>query len=454
MPGLKEESMTQNIHQNIEETEGIVIDFAALFHALLRNAGIILAFALLGGLFMMKYTDQKETYQYKASVTVYVTNKSPDTEVSSVATADTTAAQALLKIYSSVITQNENFLNEVLTAADLSEKYKPSALGKAISSSAVNSTQIMTISVTMKNPKDAYNLARAIASVAPITLPSIIEGSSLSVVSLPSFPTSSVTKNLKKSLIIGGILGFLLGAALIILIEILDRRVKSPLQLELTMNRPVLGVIPGTEKTLYSENETPSYRDAWRTVRTNIRLLCGSGMVLGLIGPEGKEGTSSSALNLAVCSGETGTKTLLVDASLRKPSLDEKCGVGSEKGLVNLLRGECGLEDVLAEGLYPGVDLLPAGEAVLDSTVLLESEAFSGLLDSLRNCYQLVILDLPPMLRYPDALIAASKCDQAAIVVRHGETSLEKLSQMMISLRPAGTELTGFIYNDAWEGKL
>jgi tyrosine-protein kinase Etk/Wzc len=141
------------------------------------------------------------------------------------------------------------------------------------------------------------------------------------------------------------------------------------------------------------------------------------------------EGKSFISANTAVCLSQLKRKTLLIDADLRRPSQNGYFDVNPQYGLLDLLNTSKTLDDVIVKNLYPDLDYLPAGFCTANSTEILSTETFKALLNYLKNDYDYVIIDCPPVFAAVDAAIMGSYSDIPILIANFRETKKVHLNE-------------------------
>lgn len=178
------------------------------------------------------------------------------------------------------------------------------------------------------------------------------------------------------------------------------------------------------------------------------------------------EGKSTVVSNMATALAEINQRVLLIDADTRKPRQHGIFGVANDKGLTTLLldplafvekvgaeRDVAGaLREVIQESQVPGVWVLPAGPGVASATNLLYGSGMVQLLEVLRDEYDVILIDTPPMLQIPDARILGRMAGGVILVLRAGKTTRDAAKAMRNQLQQDGTKIMGTILND-WNPK-
>lgn len=190
------------------------------------------------------------------------------------------------------------------------------------------------------------------------------------------------------------------------------------------------------------------YEEAIKTLRTNLQF-CGSErksiLVTSCLPNEGK---SDITFQLAVEIGKTGKRVLILDADIRRSCYLSRYQVKEKvRGLSEFLSGQCRLEDILYETNYEGVYMIFAGKAAPNPTELLEQEQFAKLLQGLRDIYDYILVDTPPVGSIIDAAVAARDCDGAIFVIASGQVSRKLAIKAREQLEKAGCRILGVVLN-------
>ena len=177
---------------------------------------------------------------YRASATLYVNNSAGSKDSASISNADLTASAKLVDTYAAIIKSNA-IIDKVVS--ELGEDVTSEYIKNHLSAKSVNNTEVFTVSVTHDNPKTAVKIVNLIAEIAPSQISEIVEGSSTKIIDYPKMPTGIDSPSYKKNILLGGMFGFILACAIIIIRSLMDNTIKSAADLEY-WGLPVLGVIP------------------------------------------------------------------------------------------------------------------------------------------------------------------------------------------------------------------
>lgn len=198
-----------------------------------------------------------------------------------------------------------------------------------------------------------------------------------------------------------------------------------------------------------SQSKVPfSIIEAYKNIRTNIISVLGKtgSNVLAITSPNASEGKSTTSVNIAITLAQLNKKVLLFDADSRRPTVHKKLKIENQKGCMNILCDEIGLDDAIVN-YNDYLDIIPSGTKVKNPSELFSSEKFDDLLFQLKERYDYIILDTPPINPVSDALIIAQKCEAIFMIIRSSVTTYEAFEKAYESLKVLDINLTGVIIN-------
>lgn len=170
--------------------------------------------------------------------------------------------------------------------------------------------------------------------------------------------------------------------------------------------------------------------------------------------PDSGDGKTTVSVNTAITLAETENKVLLIDADMRKPTVHRYFGIDSGKGLSNIVSGMNKKEEciIIPENM-PNLSVVPSGILPSNPSELLGSSAMSRFLDECENEYDYIIIDTPPINVVADALSVVGRADGTAIVVSQGKSTYPEASKAVETLKFAGANILGIVFNRADGGK-
>jgi chain length determinant protein tyrosine kinase EpsG len=169
---------------------------------------------------------------------------------------------------------------------------------------------------------------------------------------------------------------------------------------------------------------------------------------LSIISPDIGDGKTFFAANLAIAFSQLGGRTLLVDADMRTPRLQEIFRISVDYGLSSLLSGRSVSNAIQAVPQLPSLFVLPVGTVPPNPLELVQRPAFTLLMHELLEKFDFVIVDTPAFAHGSDARVIASKCGAALAVARRNKTRMRTMQQMLDSLRKGSLQLAGVVINE------
>ncbi len=279
-----------------------------------------------------------------------------------------------------------------------------------------------------------------------------------------------VGNDLTQSLALGLVLGLAFGTGMAFVRKAVDRRVARPADVR-DMGFQLVGVIPEMQRDIkesHGGSELVEYNGAqinahlvtalqpgssiaenYRLTRTNIDFLFEDNppQVVLITSPEAGDGKSVTSVNLAIAMAESGRRTLLIDLDLRRPSCHKLMGRDRAPGFVDLLThpGEFLLEEF--ETSIPYLHFIPAGTTSNRPSELVGSSLLKDGINSLREMFDTIIVDSPPVLAVTDAVVLSTISDATIVVVNADATDQQALTVTRQTLEAVGVTVSGVILN-------
>jgi capsular exopolysaccharide synthesis family protein len=252
---------------------------------------------------------------------------------------------------------------------------------------------------------------------------------------------------------IGGALFGAIGFAL--LLEFLDRRVKSPDQIKRDLALPYLGYVPlvrseAAEEPLLIHEEIPaSFHEAVRRVRANLMLSTATEgcRLLVVTSTAPREGKTMVSSNLALALSQSGARVLLVDADLRRPRIEEQLGLVAGPGLSDVLTGQRTIDASLRSLKGTALAVLCAGPCPPNPPELLSSPRYRELMSTLRGKYDWIVVDSPPVMAVADAALLAREATGVVFVIGAEMSSIETVREAVDELAEANATILGAVLN-------
>ena len=432
-----------------KERNEFEINIRRLLQVVLRKSWLVIIVALLSAVAVFLGTFYFVTPLYQSSAMFYVNNSMAVGGTSlSISTGDIIASKDLVNSYI-VILKTRGTLNEVIDYTGMDLSY--SELKDMISASSVDNTEIFKVTVTSSDPKEAEQLANAIAHLLPNRIKNIIEGSSAKIVDYAVVAASPSSPNYIQNTFLGFILGFAICAAVIVLSEMFDITIRSEEDIADSTTQPILASIPNMnaaskggyaysnsgkgkkrknllpgskEADMVGGNISFAASEAYKLLRTKLQFSFADENdchVIGVSSSLAGEGKTTSAINIAYSLAQLDNRVLLIECDLRRPTLAVKAPVVKVPGLTNYLARQVSLEDVVQKCSLDDTctfHVISSGRIPPNPIELLSSERMRKAMEKLKQAYDYIIMDLPPVREVSDGLVAAKMVDGMLVVVR------------------------------------
>jgi capsular exopolysaccharide synthesis family protein len=312
-----------------------------------------------------------------------------------------------------------------------------------------------------------------------------MRASNVRVVDPAQLPDTSVSPNFKLNSLLGLMGGFVLSICAVVIKERADRTLQQPGDVKQWLELAELGTIPSAlvegRKALYGRYMAPSLgeepialsgnvelvtfqkkptliAEAFRSALTSV-LFVGEvhnrPRVLVFTSANPAEGKTTVASNMAIAAAEIRCKVLVIDADLRRPRMHKVFDVSNDEGLTDLLQGDWSdelLTSYIKPTMIPYLHILPAGPSTQAAAHLLHSPSFGTMIAKLRNHYDMIFIDTPPMLQMTDARVAGRNADAVVLVARAGQTTRDAMLAAKERLDEDRIKILGTVLND-WNPK-
>jgi len=259
------------------------------------------------------------------------------------------------------------------------------------------------------------------------------------------------------NLLVGIFMGLFGGILLAFFFEYFDNTVKAAEDAEAKLGIPVLGMVSllrrekkeherSIERIVLDEPKS-TFAENYKALRTAIMLSSTDStpksiLVTSMLPAEGK---TSTAVNLALVIAQSVDKVLLVDTDLRKPRIHKIFGISNKSGLSTYLVGSSA--KIIKEGPTPNINIVTSGPLPPNPSELLGSEKFARFLSTMKERYEVIIFDSPPVLTVTDSLVLSKHVDGTIVVARAAKTSYEAMRKGLRQISDVGSNVLGLLIN-------
>lgn len=474
--------------QIVNRDEFVEIDVKRLIDAVVHKGWLVAIVAILCAVLTLLGTFFFVTPQYEASAMFYVNNSdiSLGNTSLSLTASDISASRGLVDTYIVILNTRET-MNDVIDYAGVNRTY--AEIMKMVAAEAVEETEVFKITVTSSQPAEAEIIANSIAYILPKRISSIVDGTSAKIVESAVVPSAPSSPNYTTNTILGFLLGLVFSVVIIVMQELFDVTIRSEEDIASVCKHPVLAAVPDMtvqskggyyygygeagKKTKKNITETPNTKaapalvgsdinfaasEAYKLLRTKLQYSFAGESTCRVIGVSSAmtgEGKSLTSVNLAYTLSQLGERVLLIDCDMRRPSLPAKLPIARKPGLSGYLSGRvsennliqlCGLKEDEA-----AFHVIAAGQNPPNPVELLSSPKMAKMLKMLRNGYDYIILDLPPIGEVSDALAVAKETDGILLVVRQDYCNRIALSSAIRQFEFVGSRILGIHFNCSTE---
>jgi non-specific protein-tyrosine kinase len=434
------------------------LDLKDFYQLLRHNVAVVIVSTFLGVVAASGIT-LAMTPVYDANLEIFVSTPASALDIGALAQGSSFSQQRVIS-YAQIINGPET-LNPVIQ--ELKLPYTVQDLAKSIRATAPLNTVLINVKVSNPDALLAARIANSIGKQFANTVNSLESGGGTSGIKVSvvknAFPATSPSSPKKLlNLLLGLILGFGVGVGLSFLRVLFDNTVKNDLDLG---EMPLLAAIAFDDeaegKPLITDIGRYAIRaEAFRSFRTNLQYIK-SDVPIQIITVSSSlpgEGKTSTALNLSISLAQSGLRVLFLESDLRRPlsakymKLDK-----NSKGFSDVLNGdvtdfsEVGLREILFNFGDSGMRYMPSGKIPPNPAELLNSTRIDDFFAALRNIFDYVIIDSPPLLPVTDAAILAKKSDGVILIARAGVTHMGQFRGATEALKAVGANILGGVLN-------
>lgn len=424
---------------------------------IIRKRWRILTAAVVLGLGLAAALTFTATPQYEAQAQMFVSTAAGN-DIAALNLGGNFTQQRV-KSYADIVT-SPPVLDPVITKLGLN--VTATELAKRVTADAPIDTVLINVTVRDSSAARSAAIASEVANtfsrtVAELERPSGANARTpvkVSVVREPAVPQTPVSPRPVRNMGLGLLLGLVVGFGLAVLRELLDTSVKSAADVLALTEAPVIGTInwdrDATRRPLIVQDDPHSPRsEAFRQLRTNLQFLDVANHPRSIVFTSAvrDEGKSTTTANLVITLAAAGSRTVLVEADLRRPRVASYLGLEGAVGLTNVLIGQAELDDVLqpwGEGL---LDVLACGPIPPNPSELLGSQAMDDLLRELERRYDYVIIDAPPLLPVTDAAVVSRLAAGTVMVVGALRINRDQLRRAFEVLETVSAKTLGVVMN-------
>lgn len=402
------------------------------------------------------YSYRAYTPQYTAAATFTVTPKG-DSLSAYTSISSNASTQQLEKTFPYIITSAP--LTRVV-AEDLGLSYVPGT----ITATAVEDTNLFTITVTSSNYETAYNVLKSVINNYPSVAEYVVGATDLVLVVPPSASSTPINPiSYREKALIGTAVGALLGLLIVFFLENLNHTVRHPDEIRKLLNNQRLGSIVKVVKkksshstgslTIDDAHTDPRFKESVFSIRNKIIKLCADQKINSVMvaSTTTNEGKTTVAANLAIALAKKHYRTVIIDCDLRNPTVRQQLNIpeSCSLGIVDVITGGCSLQDAIVKTKKNGLYVLPGTIPVNNASELMGSKQLADLVGALEKIFDYVVIDAPPVGIVSDALEMKDYVGGLVFVVRQDYAKVSKILDSISLFGYSKIKILGCIFNMA-----
>jgi capsular exopolysaccharide synthesis family protein len=274
------------------------------------------------------------------------------------------------------------------------------------------------------------------------------------IIDMALLPENPVKPKRKLIVLVGLLLGLIFSLMLAFLRAFLDDTIKNEEDIDKKTNVPLLGMIPHV-KTLEEEvkvfhSPKSAISEAFRNLRTNLQFMANDkrNNVIAVTSTVGGEGKTTISVNLGAILSMSGKKTVILNLDMRKPTLHKRFDLEIGQGISSLLAERTTLSEVIQKTKYENLDVITSGPVPPNPSELIQSELMQKILEKLKEVYEVIILDTPPVGLVTDARVLMDYADTSIYVFRANYSKKEYLNNLKRMSQHKDLHGLGIVLND------
>ena len=433
------------------------IDLVKLSLFILKRIWIVAICAVIGFGAMYWYVSRSRVDTYTASGTMYVYNGNPNlVNYGYTNTSDLSSAVRLIDTYTIVMKSNKvmDVVSERLASAY--PGITPGYLRGTLSMRSVSETGVVEVVCRTNDGQKSADICNMVLDVAPAEIIRVVSAGNIEVVDYATVPLRADSRNETRRAMTGALAGAVLAAGILVLLFLLDRKIKDTDDLTNNFTPPVLSSIQRTKsgdsnpsEFLLKDSSSMTVLEHYAKLRMNLlyTLVGKESHTVVVTSAISGEGKSTITANLAISCAMSGKHVLLVDADLRRATQRDIFEYDRKlPGLSEVLIKTCSLDDAIRKSEREMLDLLPAGHLPPNPAELLSSKDMTDVLQELEKRYDLVLIDMPPINIVSDPLVVSSHVAGCLFVVRQDYSDQREVRKALKAAELTDMKVLGFVF--------
>lgn len=452
-----------------EDKDISLFDLKEILQDVWKGKFFILALMVFSALIMAIRIEFFVSEKYTADGVLYIysQNTSELQQGSGVTGTEIKDARTMSTTYMETL-KLRSFLTEV--SEETGGVYSWRQIKNMMKIASVNETEYISVSVTANDPEMAYKIAKCVCEKAQDKFSEIFKSGEATIVDEVIYPQNADSKGGLKKVCISFMAGAVLGVLIIVVINLLDRRLRKSEEISKKYKISILGETMLSEpekkkkdkkKHIDNENDriindTTDFDtvETYKAIRTNIMFSVpqqDKGKVIVVTSASPSEGKTTTSINLALIFAQMGVKVLLIDCDLRKPRVHRYMELERGVGVSNVICGYSEVDNAIHRNVKEHLDVITAGDIPPNPAELFENQNFGKMIEQLQSEYEYIFVDTPPITVVTDAIVAMKNCTGAILVARQGVTITDLFAIAVAEAKKSKVKILGAIFHDSKE---
>jgi capsular exopolysaccharide synthesis family protein len=426
------------------------IDLKELYISFMKHWWIVLSLMIVVTLTTYLITENVITPKYEADTTLFIGNEKDDIDIG-ISLNDLYRDSGLINDYKS-IARTRLVIEKVLSNLNISMTIDDFKKGMDIYT--LEDSRLFVVSFTSPDPKLSADVANELAKELSTAVFEIVGVENIRIIDPAILKEKPVSPVLLKNLVLGGLIGFVLGLIVNLILFLGDDAIDDKEQIMALINKPVLGEIPVIKEKVSDIVHVLKYphsyaSECYKMLRTNINYLNrNDNRTILFTSSVTSEGKTTTISNLAVTLSREKKKVLLLEGDLRRPQLHKRFKMSQEPGLVDFIYKAVDINSIIRK--HPdekNLHILTSGILPPMPDEVLGSRDFKDLIERLKQHYDYILIDAPPLLVVSDAMVLSHVVDEVVLVCALQETKKSSFKNTLNILEQNEVNFVGVIIN-------
>lgn len=425
------------------------IEINELFISLKKYKWLIIGIMVFFVLLSYYLSTQIITPMYKADTTLFIGKEENDLGIS---LSEINRNNVLISDYKN-IAESRLIINQVMKNLNISIELKK--FRKRMSIEIIDDSRLFIVSYESENPRIARDVANELAEQLSIGVLEIVGVKNIKIIDKALIPDEIETPKVLKNTVLGGFIGLTIGLIVFFILFLkndvihdIDSVVKD-LKLTLIGSIPIFTDIKSKyQDTMTLINSNSYFSEAYKMLRSNINYIKANEKckIIMFTSSSTGEGKTTTITHLAMTMANEGKKVLLIDGDLRKPKVHRKFNLKQIPGLTSIMYNSQSLKKVVNRVLGENnLEVLTSGALPSSPDLILGSKNFKKFINDMKDEYDYILIDAPPVLYFSDPIILAQFVEGIVLVASMYETSKQDLRHTKEALDKVGANIIGLV---------